>query len=293
MTIKKLLLVILSILLLNGCDKKLDRDLIETKLMTKMKNAKFGDEFSVIAHAGGGIISENQKGFVYTNSLEAVEFSIKDGKKMIELDIEKTSDGVLVAVHNWQEFKYKNRTNKNDLFFEFSKKPLSYSQFKLISNNSSVTYLGIDEIVEIFKKNKNIILVTDKIQDLDLLVDKFPFRERLLVEVFNLDDYDKAHELGVNNVALNVDIRSDDVINQVKKHDIKMVTFRARDVLNRRDSHSIAKQLINMGVVNLAYTTSDIDFMKRSIGETISVFYTDFWSVKTQSCIAVNLCKTY
>ncbi len=72
-------------------EAKYDSDLLE-KL--KQKNYRF------IAHAGGGI--DNLK---YTNSLEAVNKSIKDNFKLIELDIRETLDNVFVGVHDWGEFK--------------------------------------------------------------------------------------------------------------------------------------------------------------------------------------------
>jgi glycerophosphoryl diester phosphodiesterase len=54
----------------------------------------------IIAHAGGKI-----DGFIYTNSLEALNSSYKKGCLLFELDIQETSDGKLIAVHDWEEFK--------------------------------------------------------------------------------------------------------------------------------------------------------------------------------------------
>ena len=47
-----------------------------------------------IAHAGGRI-----EGMNYTNSLEALNNSYKNGFRLFELDIIETSDGEFVAAH--------------------------------------------------------------------------------------------------------------------------------------------------------------------------------------------------
>src|SRR5690606_19320291 len=50
----------------------------------------------LVAHAGGAIY-----GFKLTNSLEALEESYENGFKLIEMDFEWTSDGKVVAIHDW------------------------------------------------------------------------------------------------------------------------------------------------------------------------------------------------
>ena len=92
-----------------------DSDLLK-KL--KQKNYRF------IAHAGGGI--DDLK---YTNSLEAVNKSIKDNFKLIELDIRETLDNVFVGVHEWKEFKKITNTKKKD-GNELNNEALLLNEFK-------------------------------------------------------------------------------------------------------------------------------------------------------------------
>jgi len=66
-----------------------------------------GNSGGLIAHAGGGI-----NGLKYTNSLEAMEQSIEHGFKMVELDLLISSDGRIVAVHDWKTFH--EMTNSNN-----------------------------------------------------------------------------------------------------------------------------------------------------------------------------------
>ena len=53
----------------------------------------------LIAHAGGVL-----DGYVYTNSLEALQNAVANGYKYIEADLLLTSDSVLVAAHSWEDF---------------------------------------------------------------------------------------------------------------------------------------------------------------------------------------------
>lgn len=62
------------------------------KSRTRVANDWIG---SLWAYAGGG------KLHVYGNSREAIEESLKDGYRVIELDVSLTSDGVPVLSHEW------------------------------------------------------------------------------------------------------------------------------------------------------------------------------------------------
>lgn len=54
-----------------------------------------------IAHAGGCI-----DGYLYTNSLEAVQQSLTFGVRNIELDLCLTNDNQIVAAHDWGYYNY-------------------------------------------------------------------------------------------------------------------------------------------------------------------------------------------
>ena len=64
----------------------------------------------LIAHAGGEI-----DGYVYTNSLEALQQAASRGYKFIELDLLLTSDSVLVAAHSWEDFTLVLETGTGDV----------------------------------------------------------------------------------------------------------------------------------------------------------------------------------
>ena len=144
------------------------------------------DRVDYIAHAGGAI-----DGYVYTNSLEAVERSIALGARYIELDLMKTSDGELVAAHDWGTYARQTGLPVSDL------KPPSYETFagsRIYGRYTPMTHALIDSV---FKANKHLTLVTDKICDVGLIDRYFhDFRDRIMVECFSPSQLDECQRLG-------------------------------------------------------------------------------------------------
>ncbi|WP_289750584.1 glycerophosphodiester phosphodiesterase family protein [Muribaculum intestinale] len=143
-------------------------------------------EQSYIAH-GGGAVDGNMR----TNSLEAVEHAISKGVKYIELDLQQTCDGRLVAAHDWCTF---NQLTGRDTL---SDRVPAYNEFKacrILGRYKPMTYETIDSV---FSSNSDIILVTDKIKDIEVL-DKFigQLKDRMLVECFSRKQYDDCIRLG-------------------------------------------------------------------------------------------------
>lgn len=92
-----------------------------------------------IAH-GGGEIEGHQK----TNSKEAILNSILHDIQYIEVDLGMTSDGFLVALHDWED--YKRITN----YKEIDNKPLTRNEFVNQKIHGKFTPITIDDIKEFF-----------------------------------------------------------------------------------------------------------------------------------------------
>ena len=132
-----------------------------------------------IAHAGGGI-----DGYIYTNSLEAMQQAAKNGYRYIELDLLLASDSVLVAAHSWREF--------NDMTgnAQWGDSVLSSADFARQRIHGRYTPLTAPVIERFFLDNDSLYLVTDKISNPALLAKAFPsLKERMVVEAFSYDDY--------------------------------------------------------------------------------------------------------
>lgn len=137
----------------------------------------------LIAHAGGAI-----DGNIYTNSREAIEGSIKAGRKYIEIDLIKTSDGEYIAGHDWERI--------NIMTGRQGDKPLSKQEFLSSKLHGKYTPMSIDDVAELMEKYPDWVMVVDKIRDLDYLHKHLPYHDRMIVQVFALHNYFRALQLG-------------------------------------------------------------------------------------------------
>lgn len=143
----------------------------------------------LIAHAAGSI-----DGHTYTNSLEALEKSIADGFKYIELDLSVTSDGKVVAVHDWATFHEMTDSVCFDCVPSFSE----VEHARLYGKYTPLTPRLIDSV---WDANPHLILVTDKLDDADMLMKAFPrLRHRLLVECFSKSTAKSLEKAGIRSM---------------------------------------------------------------------------------------------
>ncbi len=261
-----------------------------TDIYNKLKNVKYGSPYSMIAHGAGGIQSASEH--YQTNSLESLMKSIEDGKKLIEFDFQETSDGVIVGSHHW-EYTKKN----SDYSGVIDNRPLSLEDFKKLKLNNTLTPIDINEINEIFEKHPDLILVTDKITNFELISQQFLWLDRLIVECFSYDECLDAMDFGIKNVALNIKIDISEKLlkrkmDLLKSMNIKMLTFNAKTIKDNVSAMNNAKTLFKAGFINLVYTSNNDEFIKNNIGISTHAFYTDTWSLKLQKCTGIK-CTTY
>ena len=249
-----------------------DSDLLK-KL--KQKNYRF------IAHAGGGI--DDLK---YTNSLEAVNKSIKDNFKLIELDIRETLDNVFVGVHEWKEFKKITNTKKKD-GNELNNEALLLNEFKKKKIYKKYTPLDIISINDIFRKNNELILLTDKTNNFSKLNSDLNFdKKRIMVEVFGKKNYFKSISEGIINPIYSFNHKD---YNFVIKHKIKIISAHSQDIIN---NSQIYKKLVENNVMVFMYSSNESDFINNNLDILFTHVYTDFWNINSAKCIS-NECMTY
>lgn len=244
-----------------------------------LKNSNYSTSF--IAHAGGGIDGKS-----YTNSLEAVEKSIKNGFKLIELDLLVTDDDKIIAAH---DFYLLEGLCKKSLFVDKEKKVKKKIYFKDFKDckkifNNKYTLLKEEKIIDIFNNNKELILVTDKIQNFKILNQKFEFNDRLIVEVFTLKDYFKAKLFGIKNpMFLFTDGRRNIIYTIL--FNIKLISVSTNNSIKYKKFFSF---LIQNNVSIFAFSSNNPEFNKKSIGNNITGVYTDFWDIDNFSCTEIN-----
>ncbi|MFS1421226.1 glycerophosphodiester phosphodiesterase family protein [Vibrio splendidus] len=204
-----------------------------------------GNSGGLIAHAGGGI-----NGLKYTNSLEAMEQSIEHGFKMVELDLLISSDGRIVAVHDWKSFhEMTNSNNTGSISYKEFESKIIYDKYKT---------LNISTAIDILDEN-DVVLVTDKIKNIALLSKYIIDKDKSIIEVFSTDKYNEAIELGFNNVALNIDLNTPFILEWIDLNKIKAVTYRGDNLGSLGSEYKKAIELSNMGVSSMIYSTNDLD----------------------------------
>ena len=249
-----------------------DSDLLK-KL--KQKNYRF------IAHAGGGI--DDLK---YTNSLEAVNKSIKNNFKLIELDIRETLDSVFVGVHEWKEFKKITNTKKKDEN-ELNNEALLLNEFKKKKIYKKYTPLDIISINDIFRKNNELILLTDKTNNFSKLNSDLNFdKKRIMVEVFGKKNYFNSISEGIINPIYSFNHKD---YNFVIKHKIKIISAHSQDIIYYSQ---IYKKLVENNVMVFMYSSNESDFINNNLDILFTHVYTDFWNINSAKCIS-NECTTY
>jgi glycerophosphoryl diester phosphodiesterase len=231
-------------------------------------------EMKFIAHAGGGI-----DGITYTNSLESIMKSIEDGKRLIEIDLIETSDGHLVGAHHWEHFKEIAGFPSS----EINNSPLNLKQFKATKILGKYTPITLMEASDLFDKNKELILVTDKSNNFNLIKKQYKHHDRLIVEVFGKENYREAIRTGGFTPAFSTHLITKDEYNFITKNRIKLIVTSTASL--RGKELEMIKRLRKRSVEILAYTTNEDNFIAEHINN-VSAFYTDFWSIKEKKCLA-------
>ncbi|WP_325892033.1 sulfatase-like hydrolase/transferase [Grimontia sp. NTOU-MAR1] len=137
-----------------------------------------------IAHAGGGI-----DGHHYTNSMEALNESYRQGLRYFEIDLLETSDHRLVAAHEWKEWA-KKVDYSGDI-------PPRYDDFMSKKMHGKYTPLSLEDLNTWFESHPDAFLVTDKVNSPKKVLEVFEFKDRLVMELFTVEALEEATELGI------------------------------------------------------------------------------------------------
>lgn len=215
----------------------------------------------LIAHGGGNI-----HGYNYTNSKEALEASLDHGYDLIELDLRKTMDGNIFAVHEWQDFSLNSDCHNGQ--------NLPLRELMQCRVNGRYHPLDAQEINTALRSNPKLFIVTDKIRDFSLLLRSIPFPSRLLVEVFSVKDYLRACQQGILYPMLCLDgvedLRNFDRF--LKKGTISIVTMPVELLLKAEED---CRKIHERGVNIFVFTTNDPQLISIHLGKNVSGFYTD------------------
>lgn len=221
--------------------------------------------FERVAHAGGGI-----NGMTYTNSLKAIEQSIENGFKIIEIDFSLTDDNKIICSHNIDDIKFNNN--------------VLYEDFLII--NAKIKYPACDlySLTQLLYKNNGIKIITDvKYNNLNFLkyfyFNHYDLVDRLIPQVYSYNEYIEAKKIGYSNIILTLyrykgygDIESELLL----MNDLYAITMSKKIFYSH--FNDIKKIHPNTKIyVHTINNINDYCFMKKS---GISEIYTDFLNSK-------------
>lgn len=150
----------------------------------------------MIAHAGGAV-----GGQTYSNSLEALDDSYGRGCRLFELDIQWTSDGKLVLLHDWS-------TAAARIFGgDFGDNWRSRETFLHTPRLDGLTSLDLEGLVSWLEAHPDAVVVTDvkweNLQALARLRSEVPGAERRLIpQIYGFQEYARVRELGFERIIL-------------------------------------------------------------------------------------------
>ena len=226
-----------------------------------------------IAHAGGEINND-----IYTNSIEALDLNYSRGFRFFELDILKTNDNQLVAVHDWKEWAEKSNYS--------GPIPPEKNQFLKYKINDKYTPLDMDLINKWFMEHDDAILITDKIEDVNLMIEKFYSKERLQMELYSLESLNEAIKNEVD-VLLSHHVffqLGEDPIKILKNLNINKVTFSRHNLfLKKKILENLKKNKIKVYVYHINEEIEDHvyfneDYVVKYEMDNIYGIYADKWS---------------
>ena len=159
-----------------------------------------------IAHAGGKIDE-----LIYTNSIEAINLNYKKGIRYFEIDLALTSDNNIVAVHDWKSWQ--KMTGFDGII------PPQLNTFLNQKIYKKYNPIDIEILNDWIQDHKDSIIITDKIDNLEILKKFLKDEENYLHEVFNTKELDYAINNNISNILISekIIVKNNFDVNFLKK----------------------------------------------------------------------------
>lgn len=235
-----------------------------------MKNTSGQKDLSLmVAHAGGGIY-----GFKLTNSLEALNNSYNNGFRYIEMDFNWTTDGVPVAIHDWDLMVKR--------LFNLEPKVLSHAEFKNYNTFQNLSLMDINDVVKWLEGRPDPFIITDvkegNIEFLKYVAENFPHvKARFIPQIYSMEEYEEAKALGYNNIILTLymsNYTDDEIVNFAMTHPLYGVTMHYSKAYGE-----LPNRLNNLGVKTYIHTVNELYIFEELAQRGIRGFYTDYFQV--------------
>lgn len=195
-----------------------------------------------IAHAGGEV-----DGIKSTNSKDALDQNYKKGFRHFELDIIETSDGHLVASHDWEMW-----ARFTDYKGALPPTLAEFKKHKIYGDYTTLDYKGINAW---FAAHPDATLVTDKVNDPIAFANGFVDKERLIMELFSVMAVEEALNNGINAMLSQEPLLTmeGDKLNYLAVNNIQYVALSRRIIASQT---KLMTQLRDQGIKVYVYNVN-------------------------------------
>ena len=237
-----------------------------------------------MAHAGGGVLRRDASGkwenLTYTNTLEALQSGYGKGFRVFEIDLNLTSDGYLVAAHNW-----KNQYGGVKSLADFMEGGIW----------DGLTPMTLEDVMEQMQVNRDMILVLDlksyqwtekeivehyqTIHDAAILHGGWSTLNRIVPQIYQRSEYDLIKTVYdwksvIYTLYRDKKIPEEDVLDFVAdKDDLAIVTMP-----KSRVNAEFSAALHAAGKKTCVYTINDLDHLSEWLNQGIDWYVTDTMS---------------
>ena len=211
--------------------------------------------------------------YTYLNNLEAIRNSYNQGIRLIELDVEFTTDNQPVMLHSWYGFITK-------FFVVEAWKTYYYEEFKNFKMVNGWHQLTLEDTIFYMENEfKEMYLITDTKNDnkllLDIIMSKYPhMQKRIIPQVYNQEEYFYAKSLGFTNIIYTL-YTSPDTEEQIIEFYKQNKPF-AITMPQSLAYSSLPLELSKLGIYTYTHTINDINEYTTLINNGINGIYTDY-----------------
>ena len=155
-----------------------------------------------VVHAAGELYGYDTNGayrqFLGSNSKEGLENCAENGVRAVELDFNFTSDGKLVCIHDW---------TADYLGINVIGEAPAYDTFISSEIYWNFTPIDTSDVCDYLKNNPDSYIITDIKEHFEeavriLMTDCGEFSDRIIVQIYDTDQYDAVRAIGFDNIIL-------------------------------------------------------------------------------------------
>lgn len=237
----------------------------------------------MVAHAMGGI-----EGLTYTNTYDAFLVNYDQGFRVFEVDLLLSSEGRLVARHEWGESFTRQLGQEDELAADRQGAVLSYVEFKAAKIQGVYEPLDWDDVLELMEQYPDVYIVTDtkqsspdEIQQIfTQIVDEAKAKDpellkRVVPQIYNREMLEPVQSIYPFDSVIFT-------LYQTHDTDDEVVAFAADKHLaavtmsDTRANAQLIQELNRIGVPSYIHTINDLKTIAKFKRMGAYGFYTDF-----------------